>query len=269
MARAYSRNPEPHRELKVDLKDPQRGEDIRALQAAGVRRLDARGIDRDVELDGIYGPDTADMLDTAAHFLGALRSTIEPDVFPIGAQRIVRYPGFRSASQLDRAQHRAEQLERQRAAAHKAHGSRDVVIREALQAFDLAYRHKGAVHYTMGGQRWQGIARGLKASKGQYPSQADCSSMFTWCYWQELGDGPDVVNGQSWDAGYTGTLLTHGERIRTPEPGCAVLYGRGWPGVHVAMYKGDGLCYSHGSEAGPFLINYRYRSDILELRRYV
>jgi hypothetical protein len=54
-----------------------------------------------------------------------------------------------------------------------------------------------------------------------------------------------------------------------PVLGCAVIYGTGWPGEHVAIYAGHGMVYSHGSEAGPFYLDYRYRSDILQFRSYV
>lgn len=266
--REYSRNPEPHRVLKVDLKDPQRGEDIRALQVAALRRLSARGIDRDLKVDGRFGPDTADICDTAAHFLGALSTTTKGPLLPIGAQRIIRYPGTRTTEQLARAEDRMEHLLEQRehaAAAAKANGT---VVNRALDAFELAYRHRAEVHYTMGGRRWQGIQAGLRADKGQFPRWADCSSMFTWCYWQALGRGPDILNGQSWDAGFTGTLLLRGQRLSKPEPGCAIIYGRGWPGVHVAMYDKNGMAYSFGSERGPLYVPWRYRSDVLALIRY-
>lgn len=264
--RPASHDPEPHRTLKVDLKDPQHGEDVRALQVAALRRLSARGIDRDLKIDGRFGPTTADVCDTAAHFLGALSTTTKAPLLSIGAQRMIRYPGTRTPQQLARARARLDDLADQRA--HPPVPKAGNAVARALAAFDLAYRHRGEVHYTMGGSRWQGIHTGLRADKGQFPRYADCSSIFTWCYWQTLGHGPDVVNGLTWGAGYTGTLLSHGRRLDRPQPGCAIIYGHHWPGVHVAMYDKNGMCYSHGSERGPLYVNYRYRSDILAIRAY-
>ena len=141
-----------------------------------------------------------------------------------------------------------------------------------LQAAVLGLHHQAAIHYTQGGARWQGIDRHCDASKGQYPRYADCSSYATWCYWNGLylrGKHSDLVNGLGWRAGYTGTMLQHGQRVSSPIPGDAIIYGSGWPGGHTALYTGGGLVVSHGSEAGPMLIPWRYRRDILSIRRYI
>lgn len=136
-------------------------------------------------------------------------------------------------------------------------------------------KHKSAIHYTMGGQRWQGINRELRCYPGkrQYPTQADCSSMATWLYWnalkREINEErlPDIINGQRWKAGYTGTMLGKGRVIRSGIPtnvGDLVIYNG-----HVATYIGSGNVHSHGSEAGPFILPYRYRPDIVSVRRYL
>ena len=99
--------------------------------------------------------------------------------------------------------------------------------------------------------------------------------MFTWCWWNALTnvdgmDTKDVLNGASWSAGYTGTLLSHGRKVSDRKPGDAVLYGRGFPGSHVAMVaENTNMVYSHGSEAGPFFVPWNYRSDVMQVRRYV
>lgn len=288
MARSWSVVAEPHRDLKVDLRDPQRGEDVRALQAACLRRLDARGIHRTFEIDGIFGPKTAAALDTAAHFLGALEETTERVVFPIGAQQLVRYPGRRNDQQLQRAGDRMERLRRDRARKEREERTADDAVggvsglpahkrkearRQAVAAFRLLFEHREAVHYTMLARRWDGINGGLRASKGEFPRYADCSSAYTWCLWNALTavsvGHEDIVNGQGWRSGYTGTLLTHGREVTDLLPGDAIIYGHAWPGMHVAMYVGEGLVYSHGSEGGPYFIPMRYRSDILSMRRYI
>jgi hypothetical protein len=141
-----------------------------------------------------------------------------------------------------------------------------------LQAAVLGYHHAPAISYTQGDLRWQGIDRRRDASRGEYPNYADCSAYATWCYWNGLHlhtGHSDIVNGEHWQAGYTGTMLEHGRHVSRPIPGDAVIYGTSWPGEHVALYTGAGLVVSHGSEAGPFLLPWRYRSDVLEIRRYI
>lgn len=278
MARSYSSHFDVHRALALDLKDPVRGRDVRALQAAALRRLSARGIHREMAVDGSFGPTTAAAVDTAAFFLGALTSTVADASASIGVQRMVRHPGSRTEAQVARGRQRLDHLRLQRDKGKAASDNRvkdhDAVVRIALRSFKLLYDHRDSVHYTQGGARWSGIDNHFRAAAGQFPRYADCSSAFTWCYWNALthvygAKAQDVLNGSDWKAGYTGTLLAHGRKLSAPEPGCAIIYGSRFPGEHVAMYDRDGLCYSHGSEAGPYHLNYRYRPDILEFRAYV
>jgi hypothetical protein len=90
----------------------------------------------------------------------------------------------------------------------------------------------------------------------------------------------DVVNGANWEAGYTGTLINHGMRVQSlgnVRWGDAVIYGTSPSNTeHVAMitHTGDNKdkvirVISNGSEAGPFWLPYNYRSDIVEIRRYI
>lgn len=141
----------------------------------------------------------------------------------------------------------------------------------ALQAAVLGLHHAPEIHYTQGDLRWQGIDRNRKAWRGEYPNYADCSAYVTWCLWNGLDHfhHSDTVNGQNWRAGYTGTLLEHGRRVGSPIPGDVIIYGSSWPGEHTALYTGGGLVVSHGSEAAPFLLPWRYRSDVLSVRRYI
>ena|SRR5262245_600491 len=148
----------------------------------------------------------------------------------------------------------------------------------AGQAAWLAYNNKANVHYTQGGNRWEGIANKLNARHGKYPNNADCSSFATWCLWNGLYlafQSSDVVNATSWRSGYTGTMLGNGKIVK-PEnalKGDLVLYGKGHPGAHVAIVVGkkDGvpMVISHGSEAGPFFVPYNYRPDVMSIRRYI
>lgn len=139
-----------------------------------------------------------------------------------------------------------------------------------LQAAVLGLHHAPSIHYTQGSSRWEGIDRHRKAWRGEYPNEADCSAYVTWCIWNGLDHFGvrDTVNGLGWRAGYTGTMLQHGRRVSNPFPGCAVIYGPG-TGEHTALYTGGGLVVSHGSEAGPLLLPWRYRSDVHSIRSYI
>lgn len=144
----------------------------------------------------------------------------------------------------------------------------------AMQAAALGLHNSAQVHYTQGPQRWEGIAGQAKAWRGQYPKHADCSAFVTWCLWNGLDHFHvgDVVNGEEWRAGYTGTLLDNGVSVVHAgnfQRGDVVLYGAGAPGEHTALYVGGGKVISHGSEAGPFLLDMHYRPDFLDLRRYI
>jgi hypothetical protein len=149
----------------------------------------------------------------------------------------------------------------------------------SVQAAMLALHHAPQLHYTQGASRWEGIQERRSARLGQFPTHADCSSFATWCLWNGLALGfgvADVVNGANWSAGFTGTMLAHGKRVRRIAKvlrGDCVLYGNGPPGHHTALVVGvqDGrpMVVSHGSEAGPFFVAYDYRPDVMEIRRYI
>jgi hypothetical protein len=140
----------------------------------------------------------------------------------------------------------------------------------------LLIAHAGEVHYTQDAfQRWEGIRRELRVGAGQFPKHGDCSSTHSWLLWNALthvGVEHDLVNGLAWRAGYTGTIATHGKQVhnvRNAKVGDAVLYGARWPFEHVATYLGGGIVFSHGSDAGPFLLRIDYRPDRAMLRRSI
>ena len=148
----------------------------------------------------------------------------------------------------------------------------------AVQAALLGYHNRSALHYTQGSRRWDGIRLRKIAALGQYPNYADCSAFASWSLWNGLAvvfHRPDVVNGQSWNGGFTGTMMTHGKRqtVSNCLPGDCVIYGRRYPGVHVAIIVGrrgsTPMVVSNGSEAGPFYVAYNYRRDILGIWRYI
>lgn len=156
-------------------------------------------------------------------------------------------------------------------------GQRIGARHRAVVAAELCLANAPAVHYTqMSPARWQGIHNHLIAARGEYPRFADCSSFVTWCLWNGLNTGglhtPDVVNGQNWQAGYTGTMEQHGIVIKPQyaQPGDAVLYGH--PSYHTAIIIGwkDGtpLAISHGEESGPYVVKWDAWGDAV-IRRYI
>lgn len=267
-AKIISTEKDVHRVLKAGS----RGADVEAVKRAAIRRRTARGMDDGgITTNDFMHQKDLDAIDTILYYLGALEATVKQSSLSIGAQEMIRHPGTRNPDQLARARARMEQLnderdERERKQREKAkekeHAASSVVEKRKvmLAALALAYRNAGSVHYTQGALRFQGIRNNLHANRGQFPNYADCSSLLTWGGWNGCGfGGPDVFNGANWAYGYTGTLATHGERLTSLVLGAAVLYGNGWPYVHVSAYCGGGFCFSHGSEIGPLKIPYNYR----------
>jgi hypothetical protein len=145
--------------------------------------------------------------------------------------------------------------------------------RRAVRSAMLGLKHRSQIGYTQGPRRWEGINRRRRAHRGQFPFMADCSSFVTWCLWDALGGpnaGPDIVNRSGWHGGFTGTEMANGRRVQLDHarPGDLVFYGPA-PGRHVAIVVAKGKVVSHGSAAGPFLLNPRYRNDLSQVRRYL
>jgi len=110
------------------------------------------------------------------------------------------------------------------------------------------YNDRAKEHYTEGPERWQGITAKIRPPSA--PTYSDCSSAVSWCYWTVFGNGPDILNGESWSGGYTGTMATHGKAIpcNQMQPGDVALYGSGAPWDHAEMYMGGGKMVSHGAD---------------------
>lgn len=98
----------------------------------------------------------------------------------------------------------------------------------------------------------------VKPIQHAFPIRTDCSGFVTLCYY--LAGVKNDPNGEGWNGqGYTGTLLTHGKKIRPDQvlPGDIVVYGQ-YPGVHTAIVLADGidpLTISHGEEGDPSLVH--------------
>jgi len=130
-----------------------------------------------------------------------------------------------------------------------------------------AYSKRDQIHYTESSLRMQGVREKIRPPR--VPSYEDCSSFSTWTYW--VSGAPDP-NGLNYDGfGYTGTLYPHGTPINVSDlqVGDLVFYGGNQtvPG-HVAVFVGNGLVVSHGSEEGPLLLPVGYRG-VLGCRRYI
>jgi hypothetical protein len=140
-----------------------------------------------------------------------------------------------------------------------------------------------AVHYTQNMvDRWEGINDEIipwtssGRLNGRCIRHGDCSSTVTWLLWLALKHHfhmADHVNGQNWKAGYTGTLYDHGKHVvfaKNMKVGDLIIYGSSPSRTeHVTMSIGGSRVFSHGSEAGPFILPYNYRGDILGIRRYI
>lgn len=142
-----------------------------------------------------------------------------------------------------------------------------------VRAARLGQKHAERIHYTQSGARWQYINQHKRMFRGQYPTEADCSSYASGILWDitRRYKLPDWINGESWGGGYTGTLTEHGVRVHGRlMVGDLVFYGGTMdvPG-HVAVYIGNGLVFSHGSEGGPYILGINYRSDLRQVRRYL
>jgi hypothetical protein len=92
----------------------QHGEDVKALQAAIVARLNARGIKHDpIKHDGVYGPKTHEVALRALYYLGVTRKSVgmksvNPTGLSHGAQEFIRLLKARNEFQTKRGNRRVK-----------------------------------------------------------------------------------------------------------------------------------------------------------------
>lgn len=108
-----------------------------------------------------------------------------------------------------------------------------------MRAANLGVTLHREMTYSEAANRWSGITERRRSILDQVPPSCDCSAFATWCYWDAtrwLGL-PDVVNGQAWAAGYTGTMIQHGRGIElaSAQAGDLVFYGEVSDPYHVAV----------------------------------
>ena len=135
---------------------------------------------------------------------------------------------------------------------------RAVARLRASYAAMVGVARRGVTTYTEGGLRWDGINnhRNPWGHPRQSPHYADCSAFVTWAIWVATRDWHlhDFVNGQSWQAGYTGTMTEHGVGINGGSliHADVVMYGGSWwVPQHTAIYVGNGRVVSHGQQGDP------------------
>jgi cell wall-associated NlpC family hydrolase len=147
-------------------------------------------------------------------------------------------------------------------------GAATTANRQALYNAAMAlYNNRANEHYTQGGSRWSGINSRIRPPNA--PPYSDCSSSSTWCYWTVFGSGPDFLNNEDWDAGYTGSMSPRGRTIpcSTMQMGDLAFYGK--PKIsHVAISIGNGRVVSHGSDPVG-IYSYNYRSDLNKCNTYL
>jgi cell wall-associated NlpC family hydrolase len=174
---------------------------------------------------------------------------------------------------------RKEQIEDAKAVLERHKPPKTTARERAVRAAMLGFNNRNAIHYSQLGNRWEGIAHGLRSHKGEFPRNADCSSFATWCLWDALGGpraGADVVNGAQWRAGFTGTQICHGHEVPASraQPGDLVFYGPSRSRInHVTIVVAPGRVVSHGQESGPLLLPINYSRGSLGgvqfVRRYL
>ena len=124
----------------------------------------------------------------------------------------------------------------------------------AVQAAALAVKKNTQIQYSMGDNRWDPIKRNRKAWRGEVGRFEDCSSFVTWCLWNGLDHFgvDDVVNGDSWRSGWTGSMVQHGIRVSQAEilRGDVLFYLNDHGEIgHCTIYVGGGMCITHGHDA--------------------
>lgn len=135
--------------------------------------------------------------------------------------------------------------------------SASVTRQKIADYLEWAMDHADSIHYAQ--------TRPMPKLPRKLPMTTDCSGFATLAYKDAGAPDPNGLgyNGQ----GYTGTLLTHGEKIawwdgklvvkRQPRAGDLIIFGEA-PGHHVTVFlkvwRGAWLTVSHGQEIGPVAI---------------
>jgi hypothetical protein len=205
------------------------GADIRAAQELLVEHMYLAG--RDV--DGQYGPQTAEAARQAKWDLGYPAKNVVPTYGPI----LYSYLDGKSvpAAYTKRAKERAKQPDTEAA-------KRGKLVEYGLWGI----ANEPLIHYAQERPMEMGNLK-------QLPTNMDCSEFVTKAY--AYAKAPDP-NGENYNgSGYTGTILAHCKPITRAmlKAGDPIVFGPG-TGHHVVMALEAGpdpWCVSHGQEKGP------------------
>lgn len=254
MARSYSQDETIHRRLKVDRRgDYQKGEDVRALQAAVNRRLRARDQHRyQVAEDGEYGPSTARACSRTVYLLGItgprlLRSKAgNGGHADLTCQRTIRNPGTRTLAMLRRARRRSEAVAAK--AARLASGRRG--------ALRFAKRYVGTTESPAGSNRG-GPITGWQQSFGAWLVGLAWCGVFVGACLRSAG-----VKGVTYRIASVAFIEADARAGRGPFRGWTTDYSRvrrgdlvviGGHGVHVEIVDrvSGGTVYTVGGNTSP------------------
>ncbi len=220
------------------LRRGDRGDRVRALQAAANRRLKARGLaDYAIQEDGSLDGGAIAGVAKAAWALGAMRTTLaklDAGEIPLGVERMIRNPGRRQDEQKQRGRTRIRHMlaaRRQRAEeASRAGSKRARVVQEAQKAAANYRANPGAYHYLAGGVA---NTEYLKPTPSNWRS--DCSQFAASVY---KGAGLPSPSSTSHELASTWTMIKRGKVTTAPRPGDLGLYGPTSAPHHVEVYCG-------------------------------
>lgn len=142
------------------------------------------------------------------------------------------------------------------------------VRHRVLNAAWEGYLKRDQIHYTEGPLRMSGVRK--KILLPNVPPDEDCSSFATWCYW--VAGAPDP-NGFDYNGyGNTGSQYPRGKHVTFAQARMADIFFYGWSNgepEHEAIYAGNGMVISNGSEGGPYYEKWDYRDDLVGIRSYL
>jgi lysozyme family protein len=197
------------------------------------------------DVDGEYGPITADAARRAKHALGYADKDVNRSFGPV----IRAY--------LDGSQPLPKVYERRRAKRLADAATEDPIRAKIVEWALWGVTNTARIAYSQGGSRLAALD-----TPGALPLATDCSAFATLCYaWAGApnpnADGPYDARGMN----YTGSMLGHCRQIsaRAAKPGDLVVWTPPHTGSHVCLLVETGrdpMLVSHGSDAGPLKIRF-------------